>query len=134
MIPSRDIRILYIAYPLLTVSEDSAGGAEQMLWTLEREMTARGVRTTVAASAGSQVHGELFVTGKACSLPDDFERRNREHQNKIVEFIHACERGGRPFDLVHDKSGSFWPRAAEIGLPVVATLHLPRHFYSAELF
>ena len=30
------MKILYVAYPLLTVSEESAGGAEQMLWTLER--------------------------------------------------------------------------------------------------
>src|SRR5215470_9041637 len=120
MIRPRALRILYVAYPLLTVSDDSAGGAEQMLWTLEREMAARGGRTTVAASAGSQVRGELFVTGEACSRPDDFERRNREHQDKIVEFIRAREREGRPFNLVHDKSGSFWPRAAEIDVLVLA--------------
>ena len=44
------MKVLYIAYPLLTVSGESAGGAEQMLWTLEREMAERGVSTTVAAS------------------------------------------------------------------------------------
>src|SRR5215472_2854651 len=129
---SPDYRILYIAYPLLTVSEESAGGAEQMLWTLEREMFARGVHTTVAASAGSRVSGELFTTGEPCSVQDDFERRNREHQDRIVDFVRACERQGCPFDLVHDKSGSFWQRAAEINVPVLATLHLPRHFYAAE--
>lgn len=130
----KGMRILYIAYPLLTVSEQSAGGAEQMLWTLEREMTQRGVRTTVAASAGSRVSGELFSTGDACTQQDDFERRNREHQDKIVEFVRQRAREGRPFDLVHDKSGSFWPRAAEIDVAVLATLHLPRTFYPPELF
>ena len=128
------MRILYVAYPLLTVSEESAGGAEQMLWTLEREMAARGAHTTIAASAGSRVSGELFITGEPCSKPDDFERRNREHQDKIVKFVRACEHQGHAFDLVHDKSGSFWQQAAEINVPVLATLHLPRHFYSAELF
>ena len=132
MIPSQDFRVLYVAYPLLTVSEESAGGAEQMLWTLEREMASRGMRTVVAASAGSRVAGELFVTGEPCSLPDDFGRRNREHQDRVVEFLRAPD--GRQFDLVHDKSGSFWTRAAEIDLPVLATLHLPRNFYSAEQF
>ena len=127
-------RVLYVSYPLLTVSEESAGGAEQVVWTLEREMAARGVHTTVAASAGSRVSGELFITGEPCSEPDDFERRNREHQDKIVKFVRACEHQGHAFDLVHDKSGSFWERAAEINVPVLATLHLPRHFYSAELF
>src|SRR5437764_9362326 len=125
------MKVLYIAYPLLTLSEESAGGAEQMLWTLEREMAARGVSTTVAASAGSLVAGELFATGEACSQPDDFDRRNRVHQDKIIEFLHSR---GTEFDLVHDKSGSFWTRAAEINLPVLATLHLPRHFYPAQHF
>ena len=134
MIPLRDLRILYVAYPLLTVSDESAGGAEQILWTLEREMARRGASTTVAASAGSRVSGELFITGERCSLPDDFERRNREHQEKVVELVWARSQQGRAFDLVHDQSGSFWPQAAEIDVPVLATLHLPRHFYSAQLF
>jgi glycosyltransferase involved in cell wall biosynthesis len=131
---SSRLRVLYIAYPLLTVSEESAGGAEQMLWTLEREMAHRGVQATVAASAGSRVSGELFSTGPACTQPDDFERRNREHQDRIVEFVRRRAREGRSFDLIHDKSGSFWPRAAEINAPVLATLHLPRTFYSPRLF
>ncbi len=127
-------RVLYISYPLLTVSEESAGGAEQMLWTLEHEMAARGVHTTVAASAGSRVSGELFSTGEPCSSPDDFERRNREHQDRIIAFIRERAQQGSPFDLVHDKSGSFWLRAAEVDAPVLATLHLPRHFYPAHYF
>ncbi|HEY6350068.1 MAG TPA: glycosyltransferase [Candidatus Angelobacter sp.] len=134
MIRPPDHSILYVSYPLLTVSDKSAGGAEQMLWTLEREMAKRGARTTVAASAGSQVSGELFITGEPCSVPDDFERRNREHQDRVLEFVRTRSRQGRPLDLVHDQSGSFWPRAAEIDVPVLATLHLPRNFYAAQLF
>lgn len=134
LIPSRDFRVLYVAYPLLTVSEDSAGGAEQMLWTLERKMAQRGASATIAASAGSQVAGELFVTGEACTVPDDFERRNLEHQEKILEFIRVRASQGSPFDLVHDKSGSFWQRATEIDVPVLVTLHLPRNFYPSHFF
>jgi glycosyltransferase involved in cell wall biosynthesis len=128
------MRVLYISYPLLTVSGESAGGAEQMLWTLEREMAAREVKTTVAASDGSDVAGELFATGAACDEPDDFERRNLEHQDRIIAFVHQRSQGGTPFDVVHDKSGSFWPRAAEVQAPVLATLHLPRHFYPEHYF
>ena len=133
------IRVLYVSYPLLTVSEASAGGAEQMLWVLEREMSNRemsnrGFETTVAASAGSQVNGELFVSGEPCTQPDDFDRRNREHQDRVVDFVHQRSREGRAFDLVHDKSGSFWTRAHELDSPVLATLHLPRHFYADHLF
>jgi glycosyltransferase involved in cell wall biosynthesis len=127
-------RVLYISYPLLTVSEESAGGAEQMLWTLEHEMASRGVHTTVAASAGSRVSGGLFSTGEPCSRPDDFERRNREHQDRIIGLLRERAQQGRPFDLIHDKSGSFWLRAAEVDAPILATLHLPRHFYPAHSF
>jgi glycosyltransferase involved in cell wall biosynthesis len=134
MISLEHKRILYVSYPLLTVSEASAGGAEQVLWTLEHEMAQRGVQTTVAASAGSRVSGELFETGEPCSRPDDFERRNGDHQDKIVQFLRQRVLEGRSFDLVHDHSGSFWQRAGEVDAPVLATLHLPRHFYRPELF
>ncbi|HEY4678745.1 MAG TPA: glycosyltransferase [Candidatus Angelobacter sp.] len=127
-------RILYVAYPLLTVHHESAGGAEQILWTLEREMARSGVHTTVAASAGSRVSGELFPTGQPCTAPDDYERRRVEHEDRIVEFVRRRAREGKAFDLIHDHSGSFWKRAAEIDIPVLATLHLPRSFYPVGTF
>ena len=128
------IRILYVAYPLLPVSNESAGGAEQILWTLEREMARNGVLTTVAASAGSRVSGELLSTGEPCTQPDDYERRRVEHEDRVVDFVRRRERDGKALDLVHDQSGSFWRRAAEIDAPVLATLHLPRSFYPAASF
>ncbi|HEY1937816.1 MAG TPA: glycosyltransferase [Candidatus Angelobacter sp.] len=128
--------ILYVAYPLLTVTEESAGGAEQVLWTLEREMACRGAHTTVAASAGSRVSGELFATGEPCVERDDYDRRRIEHEDRVVAFVQEREREreGMPFDLIHDMSGSFWRRAAEIDTPVLATLHLPRSFYPEGVF
>src|SRR5579862_2276772 len=127
-------RVLYVAYPLLTVSAESAGGAEQVLWTLEREMTQRGMETTVAASAGSQVSGELISTGEPCFQSDDYERRRDEHESRAIEFVRQQAAKGKNFDLIHDMSGSFWRRAAEIDAPVLATLHLPRSFYPVESF
>lgn len=127
-------RILYVAYPLLQVHDESAGGAEQILWTLEREMARGGAHTTVAASAGSRVSGKLFSTGQPCTQPDDYERRRVEHEDRIIEFVRLCARHGTPFDLIHDHSASFWKRAAEIDVPVLATLHLPRGFYPAGSF
>lgn len=127
-------RILYVAYPLLQVHDESAGGAEQILWTLEREMARRGVHTTVAASAGSRVSGELFSTGQPCTQPDDYERRRVEHEDWVIDLVGRSAREGRPFDLIHDHSGSFWRRTAEIDAPVLATLHLPRSFYPASSF
>lgn len=127
-------RILYVAYPLLQVHDESAGGAEQILWTLEREIALSEAHTTVAASAGSRVSGELFSTGQPCTQPDDYERRRVEHEDRIIDFVRRSAREGSPFDLIHDHSGSFWRRAAEIDAPVLATLHLPRSFYPAGSF
>lgn len=120
------MRILYIAYPLLPVSDASAGGAEQMLWTLEREMHRRGHQTTVAACAGSSISGRLHATGNVPQQSDTFEARNRQHQHAIRNLL-QCE----TFDLIHDQSGSFFARAADIRTPLIATLHLPRSFYGA---
>ena len=81
-------RLLLVAYPLLPVSEASAGGAEQILWTLERELAARGWETAVAACAGSRVSGELIATGEAAAGAwTSFAEREREHTERVVE---AC--------------------------------------------
>ena len=118
------MRILYIAYPLLPLTRESCGGAEQMLWTLEREMNARGHQTTVAACEGSEATGRLFDTGCAPQESDRFEERESEHTERILEHLRW-----RKFDLIHDESGHFWRHAARVNVPVLATLHLPRSFY-----
>src|SRR5437588_7169354 len=128
------LRILYISYPVLPVSRESCGGAEQVLSAVERLMHQRGHATTVAACAGSQVMGELLATGSPPSEPDQLEQRELEHRAAIVQAILEREREGRPFDLIHDHSGSFWPFASEFDIPVLATLHLPRRLSQAHLF
>jgi glycosyltransferase involved in cell wall biosynthesis len=128
------LRVLYVAYPLLPVSDESAGGAEQMLWTLAHEMARRGHEPVVAACDGSQVSGELLPTGRAATGLDQLEQREAEHTSRILGFLDECRQFGDSCDLVHDKSGHFWKHASAIALPVLATLHLPRHFYRAELF
>ena len=121
------LRVLYVAYALLPVSEHSAGGSEQILWTLEREMYARGVQTTVAACAQSQVAGELFATGDQSEAVDQFEERARQQTQTLIDWLSAG--ADAHFDLVHDMSGYFWQHAGSIQLPVLATLHLPRVLY-----
>jgi glycosyltransferase involved in cell wall biosynthesis len=125
------LSILYVAYPLLTVSEDSAGGAEQMLFTLEREMAAVGHRTTVAASKGSKVSGTLLVTGMPARAPDQYGQREAEQVTQVLEYLREHPNA---FDLIHDESGSFWRHARRCPAPVLATLHLPRTFYREEWF
>lgn len=125
------MKLLYTAYPLLAVTPESAGGAEQMLLAVEREMARAGHSTTVAAPAGSVVAGRLLATGAPASTPDQYESREREHNTKVLQLLkdHPNE-----FDLIHDESGSFFRHAAECPVPVLATLHLPRSFYREEHF
>jgi glycosyltransferase involved in cell wall biosynthesis len=123
----RKPRILYVAYPLLPVTENSAGGAEQVLWTLERELHARGHSTTVAASSGSKIAGVLFASGDPAESLDQFETRSEEQTRLVVEWLESGAAAN--FDLVHDMSGGFWQHENGIGLPVLATLHLPRSMY-----
>ena len=123
------MRILFVSYPMLPVSDASCGGAEQMLWTLEREMANRGHRTAVAACEGSRISGELVSTGIAPTVSDAFEKRAAEHCEAVVAAVNADN-----FDLVHDKSGFFWSHVRRVSNPVLATLHLPRLFYDDALF
>jgi glycosyltransferase involved in cell wall biosynthesis len=126
------LRVLYIAYSLLPISDASCGGAEQALLTLESQMRARGHHTTVAACSGSRVGGALLATGDSRSGPDEFELRDAEHIENIVKFVAGAQ--GTQFDLIHDHGGSFWRHAGRVDIPVLATLHLPRTFYpSARL-
>jgi glycosyltransferase involved in cell wall biosynthesis len=116
---------------MLPVSDASCGGAEQILWTLEREMNSRAWRTVVAACEGSRVTGELLSTGLAPHGADKFELREAEHSSRILEMLSRSE---REFSLVHDMSGQFWAHAAKTDQPVLVSLHLPRSFYSESLF
>jgi glycosyltransferase involved in cell wall biosynthesis len=127
-------RILYVAFPMVPVTASVAGGAEQMLWALELEMSARGYRTAVAACSASEVAGRLVPTGAAPEVADSYEQRRAEHEEAVLAEIARAQNAGEAYDLVHDQSGSFWRRAAETDVPVLATLHLPRSFYPAHAF
>jgi glycosyltransferase involved in cell wall biosynthesis len=129
-------RILFSAYPLLPVTEDSAGGAEQVLWNLQREMAAKGYRVTVAACADSAVDGQLFATG-APARGSLASAKSQEdcHATKCLELLRVREAIGTGFALVHDHSGSFFMHANKFpNVPVLATLHLPRSFYPKNAF
>jgi len=126
------LRILFVAYPLLPVSQHSAGGAEQILVTLEREMNARGHRTTVAACATSQIAGDLFPTGEPADAVDQFEIRSDQQTALLLEWLRSG--AAEQFDLIHDMSGGIWQHTASLPIPVMATLHLPPQLYKHANF
>ena len=128
------LRILYVAYPMFPISASVPGGAEQVLWTLEREMAARGHSTAVATCRGSQVAGRAVATGVAPIDLDAFEERKTQHEDAVIAEVQRAQAAGDPYDIVHDMSGSFWERAREVNAPVLATLHLPKTFYWRRAF
>jgi len=127
------LRILYIAYSLLPLSDASCGGAEQALLLVESQMRLRGHATTVAACDGSRLAADTFLTGIPPTEPDAFAKWDAVHTDRIVVFVRKQQQS-RPFDLIHDHGGSFWKHAAQVDAPVLATLHLPRSFYPEQAF
>lgn len=128
-------RVLYVAYPLLPVTDASPGGAEQILAALEREFDRTGWSTTLAACSGSEAHGGMFATGPAgAGWLKSAECHKDKHARKILELISVREAVGRGFDLIHDHSGSFFRCADQVETPMLATLHLPRSFYPPHFF
>lgn len=123
--------ILYIAYPLLPVTDESCGGAEQMLALMERRMFERGWDTCLAAADGSRPAGRLWSTGEPANAVDRLEERQQEQDSRILSLLQS---EFATFDLIHDKSGNFWRHASKLDLPLLATLHLPRDFYDERLF
>src|SRR4051812_40995412 len=118
-------RILFSAYPLLPVNENSAGGAEQVLWNLQSEMSARGYRTTVAACSDSDVSGQLFSTGAPARGSLASAKSHEDcHAAKCLELLRVRDAIGTGFAMVHDHSGSFFMHAHKFPhVPVLATLH-----------
>lgn len=127
------MKILYIAYPLVKLAAESCGGAEQMLHVLEGGMSARGHETVVVGCGGSRVAGRLIPVCDPEPPLDSFAEIDAAQNQVVLETLSQARDSGHPFDLVHDKAGSFWKFAASIPEPVLLTAHLGREFYGEPL-
>ena len=72
----------------------------------------------------------MLATGAEPLGDDDaFEKREAEHSKAITAFARE-----KKLSIVHDHSGPFWRHDAQVDVPVLATLHLPRALYSESAF
>lgn len=128
---NRRLSILSVAYPLFPVSADSAGGAEQILYLLERGIVQAGHRSFVIAARGSQISGTLLPTRAASAQITEEDRRQaqREHLTCIAQAISQEQ-----IDLIHFHGLDFCRYVPASGTKMLATLHLPPSWYSAEAF
>jgi CelD/BcsL family acetyltransferase involved in cellulose biosynthesis/glycosyltransferase involved in cell wall biosynthesis len=122
--------VLQVAYPFAPVSVDAVGGAEQIVATLDRAITARGHRSLIVACAGSKVHGTLFEVPSVGGLID---ARAKEATYDAVRTAIACALATHVVDVVHFHGIDFGAYFAS-GVRSVVTLHLPISWYPPSAF
>ena len=120
------LTILSVAYPLTPVGLDAVGGAEQILTSLDSALVRAGHRSLVIACEGSTPVGRLIATPSWNGELTDNVRRWAQTQHRI-----AIERTLRqfPVDIVHMHSFDWSQYLPASGVPLLATLHLPAHWY-----
>jgi glycosyltransferase involved in cell wall biosynthesis len=118
--------VLNVAYPLLSVSEDSAGGSEQILHLVERELVNAGHQSVVIAAEGSSIRGRLLETPRFSGEITDEVRRSAQQVHREAIGI-ALRR--YPIDLIHFHGLDFHEYIPNDDVPMLATLHLPVSWY-----
>jgi glycosyltransferase involved in cell wall biosynthesis len=123
--------VLSVAFPLLPVSADAAGGSEQILWHVERGLVSAGYRSLVIAAKGSSVSGCLVPT--LCA--------NHEITDEVRSAAHSGHRHAiesvldtTPVDLIHFHGLDFAEYIPASGPRMLATLHLPVSWYPKHIF
>lgn len=125
------ITVLSIGYPLAPVTENTAGGAEQILAILDEALVARGHGSIVVAPEGSRTRGRLIPT----IVPQgqlDLEAKSRVYRGYRSIVQSALQENS--VDLIHMHGIDFLEYLPPGGLPCVVTLHLPLSWYPARAF
>ena len=125
------LSILSVAYPLAPVRDSAAGGAEQVLHSLDRELTARGHHSAVVARQDSEVAGTLFPASAPAALYTDqvCDTAIRAHQTAIDRAL-----AHKAVDLLHMHGIDFHRYRLPRDLPVIVTLHLPPSWYPEHIW
>lgn len=125
------LTVLSVAYPLAPVSPDAAGGSEQILSLLDRELTRAGHHSIVIACKGSVAEGTLIETPRPRGTLSN-KVREQAHKHYWKAIGSALEK--YPVDLVHLHGLDFYCYMPYAGVPVLATLHLPPDWYPSWIF
>ncbi|MFP4163293.1 MAG: glycosyltransferase [Chitinispirillaceae bacterium] len=123
--------VLNVGYPFAPVCPDTAGGAEQVLLTLDEYLHSNGHRSVVLACKESRVHGELRENPVPDGVIDDLSRLNVEKEYRsIIETLV----GEESVDLVHFHGIDSERYLPNVSVPVLITLHLPVSWYSSHIY
>jgi glycosyltransferase involved in cell wall biosynthesis len=125
------MNILSVAFPLFPVSADAGGGAEQILYLLERELVHAGHHSVVVAAYGSQVSGCFVETPTARGRITDevWNWARSEHKKAIDTALNKHH-----IDFIHFHGLDFYEYVPAAPIPKLATLHLPVEWYPDSIF
>lgn len=122
------LTVLSVAYPLARVSPGTAGGAEQVLLTIDKELVRRGDRSLIVAAAGSRCSGLLIPVRIPAGELDENGKLQARHCFK--DAIHRVL-SSHPVDIVHMHGLDFDGYLPNTDVPIVVTLHLPLAWYNS---
>lgn len=122
------LTILNVAYPFAPVGPGAVGGAEQIVWHIDRGLVDAGHRSLVIAAAGSEIAGTLLAVPRVDGSLDAgaCETGWRHHRAAIAAALQRW-----PVDLVHLHGIDFDRYLPPPGIRSLVTLHLPCAWYAA---
>jgi glycosyltransferase involved in cell wall biosynthesis len=123
------LTVLSVSYSLAHVSRKTAGGAEQVLATLDEALVRSGYRSLVVAPAGSQCNGLVIPA----QVPRGVLDENAKHEARRI-FKHVLDRTLDEYavDVVHMHGIDFHDYLPDREIPMVVSLHLPLSWYAAD--
>src|SRR5436309_2176410 len=124
------LTILNVAYPMAAVSDDSVGGAEQVLAQLDTALVLAGQRSIVVAREDSAVFGELISTPAWDGALDGHAKR------ATLAHVDAIRKAQElwPIDVIHLHGIDFPHYLHACETTTLVTLHLPIKWYPAGIF
>jgi glycosyltransferase involved in cell wall biosynthesis len=123
------LTVLSVSYSLAHVSRRTAGGAEQVLATLDEALVRAGHRSLVLAPAGSRCEGLLIPAQIPTGiLDDDAKLEARSVFKKLLERA----LNDYAVDIVHMHGLDFYHYLPKCALPIVVSLHLPLSWYGLD--
>lgn len=125
------LTLLSVGYPLAPVSPGTAGGAEQILLTLDGALVRHGHRSLIVAPKHSECAGLLFPVQIPSGEFDENTRREARHEfRKTIAYV----LGKFEVDIIHMHGLDFHEYLPRTQIPIVVTLHLPLPWYSPSAF
>jgi len=125
------LTVLSVAYPLARVSDATAGGAEQVLLTIDRALVESGHRSLVLAAAGSQCNGLLLPV----QVPSgNLDERVKTESRRLFQKALGQAVDQYAVDVIHMHGIDFDQYLPDCDLPIIVTLHLPLEWYPWSAF